>query len=153
MYRRIVILGMPGSGKSTLCAKLGKAFHIPAYHLDRYAWEGDTLVPAEVLQRHVIEIVKTDAWIMDGTYEGTLDDRLARADLLIWLTDSRWRCILRVIRRYVMSKIHSQTGDNPDSVGNSFVIFGSMSVIKQRVCCVFISLMPTIVNCGGDEKV
>lgn len=38
MYRRIVILGMPGSGKSTLCAKLGKAFHIPAYHLDRYAW-------------------------------------------------------------------------------------------------------------------
>lgn len=46
MYRRIVILGMPGSGKSTLCAKLGKAFHIPAYHLDRYAWEGDTLVPA-----------------------------------------------------------------------------------------------------------
>ncbi|WP_233509099.1 P-loop NTPase family protein [Staphylococcus pseudintermedius] len=78
MYRRIVILGMPGSGKSTLCAKLGKALHIPAYHLDRYAWEGDTLVPAEVLQRHVIEIVKTDAWIMDGTYEGTLDDRLAR---------------------------------------------------------------------------
>ncbi|MDF0017364.1 hypothetical protein O0I31_06270 [Staphylococcus pseudintermedius] len=40
MYRRIVILGMPGSGKSTLCAKLGKAFHIPAYHLDRYAWGG-----------------------------------------------------------------------------------------------------------------
>ncbi|MFB3235034.1 DNA topology modulation protein FlaR [Staphylococcus pseudintermedius] len=121
MYRRIVILGMPGSGKSTLCAKLGKAFHIPAYHLDRYAWEGDTLVPAEVLQRHVIEIVKTDAWIMDGTYEGTLDERLARADLLIWLTDSRWRCILCVIRRYVMSKIHPQTGDNPDIISWEFI--------------------------------
>ncbi|PCF85259.1 DNA topology modulation protein FlaR [Staphylococcus delphini] len=139
MYRRIVILGMPGSGKSTLCVKIGRALNIPTYHLDRYAWEGDALVPAEVLQQQVTEIVKADAWVMDGTYEATLDDRLARADLLIWLTDARWRCILRVIRRYVMRKIHPQTGDNPDIISWEFIryIWQYERQKTERILCIY----------------
>lgn len=76
---------------------------------------------------------------MDGTYEGTLDDRLARADLLIWLTDSRWRCILRVIRRYVMSKIHPQTGDNPDIISWEFIryIWQYERHKKARLLCIY----------------
>ncbi|WP_238989613.1 P-loop NTPase family protein [Staphylococcus sp. MI 10-1553] len=97
---------------------IGTALQIPTYHLDRYAWEDGELVPAEVLQRHVTEIVKTETWLMDGTYKEALDEGLARVDLLIWLSDSRWRCILWVIRRYVMGKVRSQAGDNPDIISH-----------------------------------
>lgn len=121
MIQRIVIVGTPGSGKSTLCSRIGETLHIPYYHLDHYAWEGRTLVKGERLQKQVEAIVATEAWIVDGTYSQTLDQRLARADVLIVLSDTRWRCILRVVRRYIKGKFQSQIGDNPDTLSFEFI--------------------------------
>ncbi|ARJ50741.1 DNA topology modulation protein FlaR [Staphylococcus lutrae] len=119
--QRIVIVGMPGAGKSTLCARLGKRFNIPYYHLDYYAWEGGVLVDAPILEHHVDTIVETPSWVVDGTYTKTLDQRLARADVLIVLTDARWRCILRVMRRYLKGRHHPQIGDNPHIISFEFI--------------------------------
>jgi len=44
-----------------------------------------------------------DEWIMDGSYDGTLDIRLPRADTVIFLDYSRWLCMFRVLRRILSS--------------------------------------------------
>ena len=36
--KRIVIVGCPGAGKSTLAIQLGELLHIPVFHLDQLWW-------------------------------------------------------------------------------------------------------------------
>ena len=37
-YRKILILGNGGAGKSTFAADMGRAFSLPVVHLDRLWW-------------------------------------------------------------------------------------------------------------------
>ncbi len=123
MYQRIVIVGTPGSGKSTLAERIGERLHIPVTHLDQFAWEDGELVAPHILEQRIVNLVKNEKWICDGTYSKTLEVRIKNADLLIWLTDSRWKCILRVIYRYVKSKFSPQIGHNPDIISLDFLIY------------------------------
>jgi len=40
-----------------------------------------------------------DAWIVDGNYSGTLDERLPHADTVVLLDFPAWRTLPRVLRR------------------------------------------------------
>ncbi|MDH4158233.1 MAG: hypothetical protein OEW00_13255 [candidate division Zixibacteria bacterium] len=46
-------------------------------------------------------MVSRDKWVMDGTYDRTLDIRLPRADAVIFLDYSRYLCLWRVLKRVV----------------------------------------------------
>ena len=47
--KKIIVIGCPGSGKSTFSKSLHKATNIPLYHLDRLFWNEDkTTVPKSV---------------------------------------------------------------------------------------------------------
>jgi adenylate kinase family enzyme len=46
-------------------------------------------------------LVASDYWIMDGNYSSTLGVRLDRADTVIVLALPRWRCVIRVLRRWL----------------------------------------------------
>lgn len=48
-------------------------------------------------------IVAEDRWIIEGVNTSTLDLRLPRTDLLIWLERSRLACLWRVARRVASS--------------------------------------------------
>ena len=37
--KRIAIIGLPGSGKSTFAIELGKVLRVPVHHLDRHMFE------------------------------------------------------------------------------------------------------------------
>ena len=37
--KRIALIGLPGSGKSTFAVKLGKRLAIPVHHLDKHMFE------------------------------------------------------------------------------------------------------------------
>ena len=41
MDKRFALIGLPGSGKSTFAAKLGKLLNIPVHHLDRHMFEAN----------------------------------------------------------------------------------------------------------------
>ena len=43
-----------------------------------------------------------DQWIIDGNYSRTMEQRLERADLIIFLDMPRWLCMYRVLKRRVM---------------------------------------------------
>lgn len=84
--KKIIVIGCPGSGKSTLSKKLHKIMQIPLYHLDLMFWNSDkTNVGREVLVEKTKAIFKNDSWIIDGNYGSTMELRMQKCDTVIFL--------------------------------------------------------------------
>lgn len=98
--KRIMIFGLPGSGKSTFALKLSKQLHLPLYHLDKYFFV-DNWVERDKEEFLNIQksLVDQDKWIIDGNAIRSLEMRYKRADLVIYMCYPRWVCIVRVFKR------------------------------------------------------
>jgi adenylate kinase family enzyme len=100
--RRILILGPSGSGKSTLASRLGGRLRLPVIHLDAHYWQPGWVESERAdFQARVAKLADQPAWVIDGNYSYTLDSRLARADQLIYIHASRWRCLVNVFKRWL----------------------------------------------------
>lgn len=86
MGEKILVIGCPGSGKSTFSRALGEITGLPVYHLDRLNWNADkTTVPKEVFLQRLQDVLRKDAWIIDGNYGSTIELRLQRCDTVFFL--------------------------------------------------------------------
>lgn len=84
--KRIMVIGCPGSGKSTFCRKLHKITGIPLFHLDMMNWNADrTTVDKEVFCERLSDTIKKREWIIDGNYGSTIELRLKECDTVIFL--------------------------------------------------------------------
>lgn len=84
--QRIVVIGCPGSGKSTLSRELHNITGIPLYHLDMMYWNADkTTVEKSVFLGRLAAVLKKDEWIIDGNYSSTMEVRIAACDTVIFL--------------------------------------------------------------------
>lgn len=98
--RRIAIIGCAGSGKSTLATQLGPALGLPVVHLDTHYWKpGWVPMPRDEWKSEVEGLISRETWIMDGNYGGTMDERLAASDAVIFMDLPRRICLWRVIKR------------------------------------------------------
>jgi len=98
--RRILVLGSSGAGKSVLSRELSRLLGLDTIHLDAHFWQSGFKPSDQAEWRiRVKDLVAGDAWVMDGTYESTLDVRLAAAELVIYVEESRARCLLRAAKR------------------------------------------------------
>jgi len=98
--RRVVVIGPGGAGKSTLTRSLGDRTGIELVHLDRLFWRpGWDPMPRDEWRALIAEVVRGEAWIMDGNYSGTLDLRLPAADTVVLLDLPRRVTIPGVVRR------------------------------------------------------
>jgi adenylate kinase family enzyme len=98
--RRVLVIGSGGAGKSTLARRLGERLALPVLHLDALYWRaGWVPTPPADWARRVDELLRRDAWVMDGNYGGTLDARLAACDTVVFLDLPRRVCLWRVVRR------------------------------------------------------
>jgi adenylate kinase family enzyme len=98
--QRIVILGIPGAGKSTFARRLGEKLDLPVYHLDRYFWSpGWKASTQERFETTLRELLDREQWILDGNYRRTIPLRLARADTVIHLDVPRRTALRRVLKR------------------------------------------------------
>ena len=100
--QRILVIGSPGAGKSTLAARLAARLGLPLIHLDReYFGAGWTTPNKPEWREHVKALAARPAWVMEGNYASTFDLRVPRATAIIWLDLPRWKCSLSVLWRVV----------------------------------------------------
>jgi len=97
---RVMIIGCGGAGKSTLARKLGEKTGLPVVHLDKLFWRPGwvSISQEEYDALHRAELAK-DRWIIDGNFDRTIPERLARCDTVIYLDFPRITCLLGVIKR------------------------------------------------------
>ena len=83
---KISIIGGPGTGKSTLSTNLSRVLNIPNYHIDSFNYEDDW-VKRDEKERDmmILDILNNEKWIIDGTYRSTLEERLKKSELVIFL--------------------------------------------------------------------
>ena len=70
---RVLVIGSPGSGKSTFSRKLRDVTGLPLYYLDMLYHNPDrTTVNRAEFDERLSRILELDQWIIDGTYRRTL---------------------------------------------------------------------------------
>ncbi|MBI1212941.1 MAG: AAA family ATPase [Alphaproteobacteria bacterium] len=100
---RIVVVGCPGSGKSTLTRELASRTRIPAFHLDQLYWQrGWTPHPDPGMFREAVDaIVAGERWILDGCFfDSAGSARFERADTLVTLDVPTSVCLFRAVKRW-----------------------------------------------------
>lgn len=99
-FKRIMIIGGPGSGKSWLANELAGRFTLPVYAVDDAVWDAEgRLRPPDEIDALVRSHAARDRWIIEGGNSRTYADRARRADLIILLAPPRWLRLFRVLRR------------------------------------------------------
>ena len=98
--QRVLIIGPCGAGKSTLATQLGPRLELPVYHMDQLNWKpGWVESTKEEICEKLAAITAADRWLIDGTYGGTLGERLERADTVVYLDYPIRLCVARLLRR------------------------------------------------------
>jgi hypothetical protein len=98
---RVAVIGSGGAGKSWLARRLAAQTGLPLIPLDAEYWRGPLRTPRvaeEWAARHA-ELVAKPRWILDGNYSGTMVDRLARADTVVFIDVPTVVCLWGVLRR------------------------------------------------------
>ncbi len=86
MFRKIIVIGSPGAGKSTFSRQLRDITGLPLCHLDMINHRPDrTTASREEFDRRLSEILHTDKWIIDGNYQRTIETRLEHCDAVFLL--------------------------------------------------------------------
>ena len=84
--KRVMVIGCPGSGKSTVSRALHNKTGIPLYHLDMMYWNANkTTVEKSVFLERLSAVLEKDEWIIDGNYGSTMELRMLACDTVIFL--------------------------------------------------------------------
>jgi adenylate kinase family enzyme len=107
--KKILVIGSGGAGKSTFARHLGAILQLEVIHLDSLYWSaGWVETPKDVWRAAVEELLTREAWVMDGNYGGTLDQRLEACDAVIFLDVPRLICLWRVLKRLIAYRKESR---------------------------------------------
>ena len=84
--KKIIVIGCPGSGKSTFARALHNITGIPLFHLDMMYWNADrTTVEKSVFRERLAETMQKSEWIIDGNYNSTMETRMQACDTVFFL--------------------------------------------------------------------
>ncbi len=92
--KKVIIIGCPGSGKSTFGRKLKNRTGLPLFHLDLMFWNEDrTTVSKEIFMERLKNAMENPEWIIDGNYGSTMELRIKECDTVFFLDYPTHVCI------------------------------------------------------------
>jgi adenylate kinase family enzyme len=98
--KKIIVIGCPGSGKSTFARSLHEKTGIPLCYLDMLYWNPDkTTVGRDVFRARLSEVLQKDNYIIDGNYQSTMEMRLEKCDTVFFLDYDLETCLSGVASR------------------------------------------------------
>lgn len=113
-YKRTIVFGFTGIGKTTLVKCIAEDFDLPVISIDALRREaGRSDSPEETFSRLVTESVKADSWIMDGSYTSVQGIVWPRTEAIIWLDYPFWIAIPRLIRRCIYRIFIRKNSEKP----------------------------------------
>lgn len=99
--KKVLVIGSPGAGKSTFARELAKLTGLPLVYLDQLFWNSDrTTVSGEVFDRRLEQALAKEAWIVDGNYQRTMEQRLKQCDTVFFLDFPVKTCLEGVWARF-----------------------------------------------------
>lgn len=98
---KIILIGCPGSGKSTLTRRMNEILHYPVLHLDQiYHLDNEHHITREELKTKVEEFAaQNENWIIDGNYKSTIAHRINLCDTVILLDIDTKTCLENAKKR------------------------------------------------------
>ena len=99
-YKKVIVLGNNGSGKSYFSKKLAEITGLPLIHLDLLYWQKNWTHPSREewaeIQRNILA---SEQWIIDGMHISTLEIRFKEADAIYFLDIDTYICLESVRQR------------------------------------------------------
>ena len=100
-YKRVLLVGCGGAGKSTMARAMGERFSLPVVHLDRLWWlPGWEHISREEFDEKLSIELKKPEWIIEGNYSRTFAMRLKSADFCILLDLDTAACLKSAYARW-----------------------------------------------------
>jgi adenylate kinase family enzyme len=99
-YKRVSVIGVTSSGKSTLAERLARRFDLNYIELDALNWEPNwQAAPLGVFRARVEKATQAEQWIVAGNYHVVRDLIWSQAETVIWLDYSLGRVLWQLTRR------------------------------------------------------
>lgn len=95
-----MVIGCCGAGKSTLAKRLQQKTGLPLIHLDREYWKPNwEATKKDIWEKKVYHLAQEEKWIIDGNYISSMEIRIKRADLIIFMDINKYQCLYQAIKR------------------------------------------------------
>ncbi|SDE36985.1 Adenylate kinase [Paenibacillus sp. UNCCL117] len=117
--RKIFIIGIVASGKTTLAKRLSEALHIPWYELDAIVHHQTATGRRKRTADEQVEVIqhidKNGEWIFEGTDRASYRCLFDMADTIIFLDTPLWKRKIRIFTRFIKQNLGlEKCGYQPD---------------------------------------